>query len=56
MNTIKLTTKQFDNLLKTLPVKGLDYQVNDDPVRNTFSIEGVPRYFEYEGKSYLEVL
>ena len=58
-NTIKLTTEQFDNLLKTLPIEDFDYQASGEPVRGTATFEGKivgPRYFEHKGKCYLEVL
>lgn len=57
MNTNKLTTKQFDNLLQTLPTNDFHYSVVGDPVRNTVVVEGklvVPRYFEYKDIGYLE--
>lgn len=54
MNTIKLTTKQFNEVLKTLPLEPYQYQAEDDPVRCKSSNLSKPRYFEHDNTKYVE--
>lgn len=59
MKVLRLTTEQFDNLLKTFPTGDFHYSVIGEPVRISSTFEGVipkPRYFEYKGVGYLEDL